>query len=336
MRAAARLGLVLVLVGLGACKGEVGAQGAPGAQGPQGDPGPPGPPGDPQTSINNLTGGTIVGDVAVTGNLTAGGHQVLHPRQILAGISPSGCTPKNWNGSAFTAYTGGAIFPAKLPANDPVVVASMDVSSVGANSLRLHRPSSNRVTFKCNDTTDAIHWLAMERGVHDVGGKRIEAGTVPSAGATGTVQFTPPGFGAPPIILLAVDETKGVGTLATRVSSAPSGTGFAYYTNPANTGTTLHWIAMEPGTYTLGRYKWTAGSLNSAACSPNCTLPFPDGASTATDPVVVVTINDATAGGPDRIWFNSTTAQQQVTVSMSGGTAGPAENVFYVVLEDLP
>ncbi len=330
MRTAVRLSLGVMLAGLVACTGQQGAPGPQGDQGIQGEQGPAGPPG-PQR-LEGATGGTVSGDVKATGDVRAGGYRLNYPRQpsLLSGITPHGCVGLGWTGAGgtFTGYSGTAIFPTRLP-SAPIMVATIDADTGGAVSLRLLRPSSNRVTFRCNNTADSIHWLAIESGVHTISGHRIEAGVVPTAGLSGTVSFTPPGFSTPPIVLLAVDET-GVASanVFTRITGAPSTTGFSFATSTA--GRSLHWIAMEPGTYQHGRYKWTAGTPATGTCSAACTLPYPAG--TATAPTVLLTINDTGAlGGADRIYLTGSTP-----TSAGFGMNAATENVFYAVVEDLP
>jgi len=315
MRAAVRWILASMLIGLMACVG---------AKGDTGDPGPTGPQGP-------------AGSVGAQGPAGPPGPGITFPvmPELLSGITPHGCGGLSWTGAGgtFQGYGGTAIFPSRFRTGNPVVVATLDADTGGANSIRLLRPSSNRVTFRCNNTADTVHWLAMQPGVYTVGGHRIEAGVVPNTGTgtSGTISFTPPGFSTAPIVLLAIDETAAAGTLTTRVTGSPSTTQFTYSLNAATNGLALHWIAMEPGTYVHDRYRWTAGVLpvNTPTSCTSCTLPRPSGL--ATDPGVFLTINDTNATGGDRIWITGQTPAG-ITFQLNAAT----ENVFYAVMEDLP
>ena len=143
---------------------------------------------------------------------------------VLMGMAPSGCI----NSGAFP--NGSVSFPTLFPAT-PVLVSTLDETGddYGGTWNRLRALSRNRVAFRCDAYSDAVHWFAIEPGNHVISGKKVMAGVVRAAVNGGTVSF-PGTFSSPPVILLGIDEsTDNSGANYARVVGAPSTTGFQYY-----------------------------------------------------------------------------------------------------------
>ena len=92
----------------------------------------------------------------------------------------------------------------------------------------------------------------------------------------------------------------------------------------------LHWIAMEPGTYTRGRFRWTAATITPPGnCSDACTYTYPTAFTTA--PAVLLTMHDTNNSGPTwiRVHATSTTGFQYRMDSAA------LERLHYVAVEQL-
>jgi hypothetical protein len=285
--------------------GATGAQGDPGPQGIQGIAGPPGdtgPPGEPQTSVDGLTGGTIEGSVTVNGTLSVSGGVALgyptNPRLVFD-MTTSICRSINdqWGGWQ------------KLPISfdeDPIIMASIDesINNQGASWLRLRRLTRNRFGLRCSSNADAIHWMAIEPGVHTISGKKVIAAKVPNVINQSSV-FFPEAFDTPPVILLMVDETiDNTGGTHVRIINTPGNTGFQIWSN--TTLGALHYVAMEPGTYEHGQFSWQAGTFNAPpGCSNPCTMSWPIPFSSA--PYVLATVHDTNNAGATYIRHHQVT-----------------------------
>lgn len=123
------------------------------------------------------------------------------------------------------------------------------------------------------------------------------AGHVDTAGNYGTITF-PAAFTVPPVVLLTIDESgDNNGPTQTRINGAVSATQVSYYVD-STTASRLHWIALDPGSYSYGRYRWTAGVWNNpGSCSP-CTVPY--GTSFVGHPGVLITTFCPDASG--EVW----------------------------------
>ena len=320
--------LIAMTVGLWACKGDKGDPGPAGNDGRQGPPGP-------SVTIDGLDGGTVHGDSQVVGSLTvsgglvAGGTMLTYARPplVLAGVASDGCRIQPAAGSG--SYNGNVTLPVRFPAN-PVVLATIDETNddYGPSWVRLLHLAPNRISFLCDLPADAIHWFAIEPGVHTIDGKRVEAGIVSGPVSGGNVSF-PAAFPTPPVVLLQIDESgDNVGGQKSRVIGNPTTSGFQYWID--SNSDALHWVAFEPGTYVHGRYRWTAGTIpTNNTCTVPCTFSFPTALSTA--PEALVTVNDVDNAGADSArLYKVTPAQLQVRLN-----GGSTENLFYLLLEDL-
>jgi hypothetical protein len=346
MRTAARWGLAAVSAVVLGCQG---------AQGPKGDPGPPGPQGEagPSVSINGLDGGTVNGAVSVNGDLIAGGHLLTYPKNpaMASGITPNGCGQLFWSGGTASGLGNGmALFPLRTLSGTPVVLAQIDESGdeAGATAVRIVRPASNRVSFRCSTQADAIHWLAADPSPAGSswqfpGGLQVEAGVQDLATTTNTGSITfPMPFSQEPVVLLTIEEPGTVGNAVdfARVIQNTTATSFAYLleANPA-AGLKLHWIAMgtaagnsapQPWTFTHGRYRWTAGYITNGACTAPCTYNFPSPLLTA--PHVFLTVHDTDGVSVPNYARIMGVTPAQLLYRVPSAT----ERINYVILEDLP
>jgi hypothetical protein len=256
-------------------QGIQGIQGLPGIQGPAGPAGPAGPEGDPQTSIDGLMGGTvtsnttIMGALDVTGTLTVNG-RVLNPPttpRMAAGVTPNGCT------SSHADYYGWIPLGTNFT-TPPIFVARNDESlnNNGATWIRGRRLGTNRMGIRCDGITDAVHWLAIEAGVHTIDGKLVQAGRTGSLGNNSSVFFNQV-FASPPVVIIFPDESgddSGVGYL--RLIQVSNG-GFQIYADGNMDG--LNWVAFQPGDYSYGNLRWRAGIINTPGnCTDPCTFNF--------------------------------------------------------------
>jgi hypothetical protein len=272
--------------------GEPGAPGLPGLQGPPGEPGPQGPPGEPQTSVDGLTGGTIEGDVVINGSITVNGGLDRYPRDPLLVM---GNKPEASVGSHGDAYYGWIQSPAIFP-TDPIFVATNDESlnNNGATWMRLRRLTRDRFGIRTNAATDAVHWMAIEPGVHTIDGKTVVAGRTANVGNNSSIFFDHI-FAQPPVVLIFIDESgndNGAGNA--RIIGNVATSGFQIWADGAMDG--LHWVAMDPGEYSYGPYRWRAGVITPPGnCTNPCSYTF--NPAFPTSPNVLLTINDTNNSG---------------------------------------
>lgn len=278
--------------------------------------GEPGEPGEPQTSIDGLTGGDIAGDVtvsgdlsvtgdlAVTGNLTVTGRLDLYRRDkglVLFGRTPNGVTASHNSG-----YYGWIEFPTIFSV-DPIVHATIDESlnDTTVTWLRTRRETRRAVGLRANAATDAVNWMAIEPGVHSISDKQVAAGKHAPAINGDAIFFSQP-FPSPPVVLILPDESgDNGGTGNARVFNTPQNGGFEIWVDSAGDG--MHWIAMEPGDYTYGRYSWHAGTFDGSECSNPCQFtfetPFPSA------PTVLLTLHDTNNSGATWIRLTNVTRE---------------------------
>ena len=147
------------------------------------------------TSVNGLAGGTISSSVTITGDLSVRGVQLTEPvsPRLSFGTATGAC-------QAASASNGGfVIFPSRFPA-PPIFIGTIDetIDNSGASWARLLSWNSNRVGIRCNTLSEAMHWMAIEPGVHTIDGKRVMAGRATNVATNSTV-FFPMLFTAPPL-----------------------------------------------------------------------------------------------------------------------------------------
>jgi len=325
MHTAARWGLAAVFAVTAACTGP---------QGPKGDPGPPGPAGTqgPPGSGGLDGGGTVRGDLYVTGQLSADGRLLTYPRNplVLTGIDSQGCVPFNWTGTAFGGFSHVISFPVLFGGNS-VILTSLDTNGLGDNGAQwahVSRAAPNRMSVRCDDTGSPVHWFAIDDGTFTFPlGLHLEAHATALTQQTATINFTPGFFTNPPLVFLTIESGSATANYA-RVVSTVTKDSFIYALSAAPAaGERLHWVAMDRGTYPHGRYLWTADFVAST-CTTNCVI----NASLGITPNVFLTVqnaNQATATTFNRL-LNVTPQQFSYRV---GGTA-PERINYLTVLED--
>ncbi len=266
----------------------------------------------------------VTGDLDVSGTLTVGGETFGYPSspQYVFGNERSFCTASSNNN------VGWIDFPVSF-STPPVLVMGIDesINNSGASWVRMHRLFTNRAGIRCNSNADGLDWLAMEPGVHTIDNKMVQAGIVAGPVTNGQAVFFNQVFSQPPVVLLGIDETGNQsGAVYTRIINNVSNGGFEIYAD--NSMDNLHYIAMDPGEYTAGRWHWYAGvAATGSGCSSNCSWSLP--ANMFTDSVHgVFTVNDTNNSGASYV-RQRYMAPDQVNVYMNSST----ENVHYVVWE---
>jgi hypothetical protein len=285
--------------------------------------------------VGGLSGGQINGDVNVTGAVSADGRLLTYPRRpmVLTGVAPQGCAPASWNGTAFASYTGMVQFPVTFNLGRPAILATLDTNSagdIGATTIYLTRAAGNRVSFGCNNTATAVHWFAIDEGVHSIGtpAKHIEARST-AASQSGNVTFTAGTFTSEPVVFLQLDDSGGAGANFARVTLNTTNVGFSYSLDAApSAGQVLHWVAMDRGTYFHGRYVWTADYIT-GACTTNC----PFNITLSTSPTVILTLHDTDGANLPTFVRLLSVSPTQFTYRIGGNAT---ERVNYLTVEDLP
>jgi len=278
--------------------------GPAGPEGPEGPVGQKGDPGEPRTSLDGLAGGMVMGDVVVTGSITAMGGSLGYPKspRVLFGFTPELCSA-----SYGDTYYGFQELPAAFSGN-PIVVATNDESlnNNGATWRRLRYLQPNRFGLRCDAITDAIGWMAIDPGVHSISGKTVVAGKTLGIGNNGSVFFNHI-FANNPVVIVMPDETgDDNGMSLVRLIGQQATSGFQVWANGG--ADSLHWIAMDPGTYTRGRFRWTAGVLTPPGnCTNSCSFTYPTAFTTA--PFVLLTMHDTNNSGPTWVRVSNTTTQ---------------------------
>jgi hypothetical protein len=291
-------------------------------------------------SLGNVTAGTISATaitatgLTVNGNITAtgtlNGLQVGYQRNplVLMGTAGSGCdhiaAMSSWNAGGYLDFP-------TLFDNPPVVAYGVDetIDDNGTGHVRLRHRARNRVAFRCSWSTDALYWFAIDPGVHTLSGKKVMAGVVTSPGVTGTVSF-PQAFTSTPVIFVMADESgDNSGPAYARVTNTASATSFPYRTE-ANADA-MHWIAMEPGTYTYGRYTWLAGTYDNNGCSDNCSLTFPS--AFPLHPGVILTVYDTNDSGATYVRLKDL-KNDRFSLRVEAGGTGGTEKINYLVFNE--
>jgi hypothetical protein len=286
------------------------------------------------------------GDLDVQGTVSVGGVPVIDGSGNWIGggaLSGSGAA---WASSpnvalgvlspAFTSNNSWLVERIRLPVNfdaPPVVAYTTDESldDSGAVYARLHKTQyRNSIAFRSDGMMDALHWMAIEPGVHTIDGKKVAAGKYTKAGgaATSDTVFFPELFTNPPVVLLMVDESgDNNGPWQVRIIGEVSTGGFQIYVDAGN-GDAIHWIAMDPGEYEHGSLRWWAGVWNVNNSCSNCTFAFPtplDGL----QPGVLMTLNDVNNSGAT--WLRITGLTDSQVSFRTGASGNTTEKMHYVV-----
>ena len=157
----------------------------------------------------------------------------------------------------YTNYGGMIRFPTRfstVPSINMTIDESIDNS--GASWSRAEIVGRDRWYHTCNVQADAASYIAMDRGVFTIDGKRVEAGYAATARTNDTIFFPTP-FDVAPIVLI---YPEGANNWARVVGSALVSTG-GFNVQVNTNDKALHWIAMTPGDYHYGAYHWEAGKV---------------------------------------------------------------------------
>ena len=246
---------------------------------------------------------------------------------VLAGKT----TSVEINGSP-TTYGNYIEFEKDFP-SAPVVIATVDetINQNGAAWVRQERTArANEVAFTTNLSADRVHWFAIEPGVHQVSGKTVQAGRDTSGSFPANVTFPQP-FSTAPVVFLMMDASdRPIGSSEPtwiRINASVTANGFTAY--PAGLAYKFQWIAMEPGTYEHGRFKWVAGVHDNSGSGPQATVNLPAGFNmTDRNPGGIVTMFDTNGSGAN--WIRLTElAPQSAVIRLSGSGAELINYLFF-------
>jgi len=132
------------------------------------------------------------------------------------------------------------------------------INNSGASWCHGRRRGINRAWYRCNSTTDALYWMAMEPGRHTIDGKEVEAGTAASVRNKDTIFFSKTFSKKPVVILMAgwYNEHWRV------IGSSGATTGGFQVGGLNRNGYPMHWIALEPGDYEYNGYHFEVGVVS--------------------------------------------------------------------------
>lgn len=222
--------------------------------------------------------------------------------------------------SATSAFGGILKFETVFP-SVPSFVSTLDQTSgsAGASWSSIRRIGTDRVILECNAPSDGMAWMAVERGRHLVDGRVIEAGFDTSAVINEFINFEQD-FAAPPIVLVKAEAEA-----FARVVGGVARNGFQVAT--AVSGAPLHWIAMDPGEYTYGRYHWFAARV----VDPDVNDRYPLGAQFHSLASLLMSVEDTNnSGGAYTRLIDVTDTDFQLYIDGAG-----AEFLHYVAFEEL-
>ena len=157
------------------------------------------------------------------------------------------------------SHYGGMIESPRHFKSAPAWALGLDesINNSGASWCHGRRRGINRAWYRCNTTTDALYWMAVEPGRHTIDGKAVEAGTVAKISGKDSVFFSKTFPKAPVVILMAGwfnEHWRVIGT-----TGATTG-GFQVGGLNRN-GYPMHWIALEPGDYEYNGYHFEVGVM---------------------------------------------------------------------------
>ena len=222
----------------------------------------------------------------------------------------------------YSDYGGMIRFPTRF-ANTPSVMMSIDesIDNSGASWSYADRVGRDRWYHQCNVQADAGAYLAMDRGIFRVDGKKIEAGFVPTARTNDTV-FFPELFDVAPIVLV---YPEGANAWVRVIGSSQVSTG-GFQVQVNTNDKSLHWIAMEPGVYNYGSYHWEAVKL----ADPDNNDRFNFISSFQSLPSLLFTIGDTNSSGANYVRLIDVT-QNDFQIYTNDNNS---EVLYYVAFEE--
>lgn len=269
------------------------------------------------TSVDGLTGGnitsatTITGNLGVSGNITVGGRViVVRPAPIMAAdIAIPGCY----------VNSAGLIKFGTSFATPPAFVMSSDNTVRGGSSMQtVLRRFTDRIGVQCAAAPDALHWIALETGVHVIDGKMVQAGRTPNVGNNAFVPFSQ-NFATPPVIVLTPDVGNQTPTL--RLVNVLN-SGFQIFSSGAGD---INWIAFTPGDYTHGNLHWRAGVFALPASCPGGICANAFNPALPVSPGIVTTLYDSNGSAGNT---NLTTYSMGISTTQYQWAIGQADVEF--------
>lgn len=208
----------------------------------------------------------------------------------------------------------------------PVFLASIDESFSGFGGpnggvfAKLTRVRDNRVSVGVNAPVDGLDWMAIAEGVHEISGKTVVSGRESITSSVTDIPL-PQLFASPPIVLVFAEESS-LGTMAWARVIRVEQDRFDVQLNAA--ASVVHWVALEPGEYRSGPYRWTAGQFSGLL--PIAERTFPQAFDSL--PGFITTIYDTSGSGAT--WCRMT---DQDNASVDLELNGVTEFVNWVAFE---
>ena len=143
--------------------------------------------------------------------------------------------------------------------DDPVVVMGpISFNGGQAGTMRVRNVTDTGFQYQLDEwdyldgahTKETVSWVAIESGVHSIGGQTLAAGVGSASGAKSSLAFGHD-FGAAPVVLAQVTSTNDPDAVTDRID-AVTATGFAIALDEQESkgghgSESLAWIAMAPG-----------------------------------------------------------------------------------------
>ena len=142
-----------------------------------------------------------------------------------------------------------------------VVMGPISFNGGQASTMRVRNVTETGFEYQLDEwnyldgahTKETVSWMAIEKGVHSVGGQTIVAGVGQASEAVSSIGFGPgAGFGAAPVVTAQVTSTNDPDAVVDRISGVTA-QGFKIQLDDEEANNTVHaqeslaWIAMEKG-----------------------------------------------------------------------------------------
>jgi len=170
----------------------------------------------------------------------------------------------------------------------PVVVASPPTyGDTQGITVRVRNVTATGFEYQLDewDYLDGVHaseslnYLALEPGVHQIGGLQWQAGRVSGVTRTAQAATLASGFSAAPVVIAQVETTNNASAVVSRVQSVTT-TGFNIKlqtqeaTTSTLTGESVSFVAISPGTGTIGGAPFLVGRTGANITQNWSTLSF--------------------------------------------------------------
>lgn len=196
-------------------------------------------------------------------------------------------------------------------------------------------------------SVESVSWLALEVGIHDVGGKKWEAGRKASVtGTAATVTLANP-YTAAPLVLTQVETVANAKALITRVSSVAN-TSFQVRVRQqendtaALAGESVGYVAIEAGSGTVDGRAYSAGNVTSLDSGnyPFAYFSLPSGYTNHTLFAAAQSYNNAEPFAlhrkRDQFQPDYVELQLHEDKSLDAETSHPAETIGYLAIAKNP